>query len=374
MKTLGHESQLAGNGQEAWEAILQEPFDVVIADWMMPEMDGLSLCRKIREADFDHYIYLILCTGRDQRSDLLEAMAAGADDFSVKPPKTDEITVRMRAAERIRRLQSSLQEKNRQLQVEHKKLTEAYGRIESDLMAAAENLESLLPPRVSAELPVKTWFHFKPSHILGGDFLNFFKLGDNHLGLYVLDVSGHGIPAALRAASLSRILTPSEENLLLAPETGLPRAPSFVAKELNRRFLDGNDYFTMVYATLNLTTLEFVFVQAGHPAPLLVRDGVTSRLGEGGYPVSLLDQAQFEDNSVKLRGGDRIFLFSDGLSEAERAPEEFFGEERIAHCLSCCSKLSLEDSIASVISEVADFCGGFFEDDVSLFGLEIPGP
>ena len=107
LRRLGHETTLCSDGLEAWDALQKERFDVVFADWVMPGIDGLELCRRIREADNDHYIYVVLCTAKDTQSDLVTAMKAGADDFSTKPVRPDEIEVRVRAAQRICDLQSN---------------------------------------------------------------------------------------------------------------------------------------------------------------------------------------------------------------------------------------------------------------------------
>lgn len=370
VENLGHTAQTCANGQLAWEILNRESFDVALVDWVMPEMDGVSLCRKIRESNFEDYIYLILCTGKDKPADFVEAMAAGADDFSVKPPRADEISVRLRAAARIGDLQRKLQEKNRLLLVEHTKLTEAYHRIEEDLAAAGRDLESHLPSKCSADFGLPTWYHFSPSHFLGGDFLNYFRLSERHLAFYILDVAGHGIPAALRASTLSRSLTPGP-GLLWDESLNLPICPSRVAAKLNHIFINDGDYFTLLYAILDLHSLELEFVQAGHPGPVLLRDGQPQALGDGGFPIALLEQANYEKRSFQLQKGDRIFLYSDGLVEVERVPGEMFGDDKLIALFQEFAEENLEITVDSTISRIHEFCSGSFQDDLSLFGIEV---
>ena len=112
---LGHHVQLASNGQEAWELLQQQPFQVVISDWLMPVMDGPTLCRKIRSATFEHYIYIILLTGMSSKQSLIQGMDAGADDFATKPIVREELEVRLRAAQRVLALETTLEEKNHHL-------------------------------------------------------------------------------------------------------------------------------------------------------------------------------------------------------------------------------------------------------------------
>jgi diguanylate cyclase (GGDEF)-like protein len=116
LERLGHESRLVTSGVDAWNLVNLEDWRLVIADWMMPEMDGLELCRRIRTRVGKPYIYIIMLTGRTKRQDRLEGLQAGADDFLTKPVDEDELTVRLVVAERILRMQSELEDKNARLE------------------------------------------------------------------------------------------------------------------------------------------------------------------------------------------------------------------------------------------------------------------
>src|SRR5919201_6551063 len=115
LERWGHEVGVAQNGSEAWQLFQAGEFPIVISDWMMPEMDGLELIRRIRACQRPGYVYAILLTSRSQKEDLVEGMEAGADDFLTKPLDRDELRVRLRAAERVVRLEGSLAEQNRAL-------------------------------------------------------------------------------------------------------------------------------------------------------------------------------------------------------------------------------------------------------------------
>lgn len=103
------------NGAQAWEAFEAEPFRMVLTDWVMPEVDGLDLIRRIRSANLPFYVYIILLTAKSEKEDLVVGMEAGADDFLVKPVDHNELRVRLREGERIVRLEQELAEQNRQL-------------------------------------------------------------------------------------------------------------------------------------------------------------------------------------------------------------------------------------------------------------------
>lgn len=122
LDSWGHEVLTAENGQEAWKILQEENLRFVVADWMMPVMDGVELCRKIRSADISGYVYFILLTGKDRKEDIIEGLDGGADDYVTKPFDRDELKVRIRAGERILKLEKELTEKNTELQCLNNKL------------------------------------------------------------------------------------------------------------------------------------------------------------------------------------------------------------------------------------------------------------
>ena len=117
LESLGHEVISAEDGFRAWERFQQENVRMVITDWIMPEMDGIALCRKIREADLPHYVYIIFVTAKDQREDSIKGLEAGADDYIVKPLDPQELAARIRAGQRIIQLESEYEKTNKQLEV-----------------------------------------------------------------------------------------------------------------------------------------------------------------------------------------------------------------------------------------------------------------
>src|SRR5580700_7570786 len=145
LRNWGCEIVEAEDGLVALEILGRQEIPFVISDWLMPNVTGLELCRKIRSAKVSHYTYIILCTSKGDKRDFIEGMEAGADDFLVKPFSTEELRVRLRAGERVVNLERGLALKNRELEAVNAKLQKAYGRIEDDLKAAAWMQASLLP-------------------------------------------------------------------------------------------------------------------------------------------------------------------------------------------------------------------------------------
>lgn len=381
-KTLekwGHDVMATTDGDQAWTAFQREFFPVVISDWMMPHVDGLELLRRIRHHRHSQnsYVYTVLLTARSQKEDIVAGMEAGADDFLTKPFDAGELQARLRAGERVLSLEQSLASRNRQLEA-------ANDRMRRDLEAAAQIQKSLLPQRLPTVPGLDLAWEFRPCDELAGDVLNVFRLDENHLGLYVLDVSSHGVPAALLAVTLSRLLTPMmhQSHLVKRPcnTTGTGYCivpPAEVGSQLNRQFpMDpvNGQYFTLLYGVLNLTTHDFTYVQAGHPGPAFV-EGFTGRaavLEGSGLPVGFIDDTAYSEHRRTLAANDRLYLYSDGVPEACSPAGEQFGEARLLQALQSCAGCSLKESLAVIGRRLEDWCGtAGFKDDVSLLALEI---
>ncbi len=371
----GHEVVAVSDGEQAWETLSRSVLSLVVTDWMMPKMNGLELCRRIREADFGRYVYIILLTAKDDKSDLVEAMEAGADDFLVKPFHRDELNVRIRAGERVVLLEKRLEDRNRRLE-------EAYAVMKKDLEAAAKVQKSLLPRKAETILGIRFEWIFRPCAFMAGDIFNFFRLDEHHVGFYILDVAGHGISAALLSVTLSRVLsrTALPDCLLKEAIPGSPSStllpPSRVVRELNRSFLSDDDimqYFTMIYGIVDSRNGNVRMTQAGHPSPVVARkDGSISVHGKGGFPVGMLPEAEYDEIEFRLAQGDRLILYSDGVTECLDERREMFSEERLFSML----KKGRRDSLGAVVKRIGNSLSewkgeGEFNDDVTLLAMEI---
>lgn len=274
-----------------------------------------------------------------------------------------------------RRAEDELREATRELAA-------ALEELQRDLDLAARVQRSLLP-RVSPDLErLKAAWEFIPSTHLAGDFLNIFALDERHAGMYVLDVSGHGASAALLSVTLSRWLSTvrGESNLFQpdeAVEGGYRITPAAeVAAYLNRRFKAAPgiaQYFTMVYGILDLDTRRFTYVGAGHSGPVQISaEGEPTLHPSTGVPIGMLRGVEFAERVVDLDAGDRLYFFTDGVTEAVDSKEEEFGTQRLVEVLGTLQTEPLRESLRHVISRVQDWQGGREGlDDLSLLAVEI---
>jgi phosphoserine phosphatase RsbU/P len=370
----GYEVEVAQDGHAAWEKMANPDINFVISDWIMPGISGVDLCRKIREAKLDRYVYLLLCTAKDRQEDIVEGLNAGADDFLVKPIDLNELRVRIRSGERVLNLERKLENHNLQLQ-------QAYDQIRRDLKAAAAMQMSLLPsPSPKANGIQGEWF-FYPSHYVAGDIFNLCAIDESHVGFYILDVSGHGVPAAMLSVTLSMLLRPdagSESLLKRWNPKSLKReatSPELVLADLNRRFQNKEDrYFTMVYGIYDHESSRVQLSLAGQPRPLLLRaSGKIECLGEGGYPIGIWPESEYECFEVPVEPGDRLIFYSDGISECRNSEGQQFGETRIfEHFQMKAGMHSLKALLTEFEQEIQAWNkeGTNFEDDITMLALE----
>ncbi len=254
-------------------------------------------------------------------------------------------------------------------------------RMMRDLEAAAKVQQAFLPNAPPRMKGVEFAWLFKPTAELAGDQLNVLQLDDAHVALYLLDVSGHGVPSALMAVAASLLLSRRLDVPGLRPgePAGGPSSslasPADIALVLNQQFMRENiapQYLTLVYAMLNAESGEFQYVAAGHPGPILVRSGAAPLALEAptGLPIGLF-AASYDERAVLLRPGDRIYLYSDGVTEASNVSEEEYGAQRLLARLEEVYQLPLQESLKALLQTVEEWqCHDCLRDDVSLLALE----
>ncbi|QBF87617.1 fused response regulator/phosphatase [Leclercia adecarboxylata] len=373
----GYTVSEAENGVAALDILANQPVSLVISDWEMPEMDGLSLCREIRSRQFGHYVYVILLTAREAPDDLTLGFDAGADDFLSKPVEQSELRARLHAGARVLSLESTLAARNA-------RLSEALRQIEQDLEVAARIQQSVLPAHQQRHQDYFSDWIFLPSAWVSGDIFNVFPL-DNHLGFYCVDVSGHGVGAAMMSLAVARQFLHGRavERFLFTADNEVA-SPAEVVRILNGRFCSDEveivSYFTIIYGVIDLATGEGRLCQAGHPTPFIVTpEGEARTVGNGGAPVGLMPDLCWTDVNFSLAAGERLCLFSDGITECENLGGEQFGQMRLQASLQAGAGLTLNELLPQFARHLVHWRSGdnkeplAMADDVSLLVIERTG-
>ena len=379
---VGYEVLEAATGEEALQICASRPVDLVLSDWVMPGMSGLDFCRAFRAMPREGYGYFVLLTSKTEKGEVAQGLESGADDFLAKPVNGDELRARLAAGERILRMESELKAKNRLVSATLAELQRLYDSVDRDLIEAQKLQQSLLKERHRSFGNAEVSLMLRPSGHVGGDLVGFFPINARRVGLFGIDVSGHGITSALMTARLAGFLSGSspEQNIaLVLTEYGIydARPPHELAAYLNALVLEEmqtENYFTLIYADVDLVSGRVDLVQAGHPHPAVQRaDGSVEFLGQGGLPVGLIEGAEYDLVRTQLFPGDRLFMMSDGLTEATDARGGLLGETGLSAIMKKSASLRGESFLESLMWDISDFAGGDLGDDVSAVLFEFGG-
>jgi serine phosphatase RsbU (regulator of sigma subunit) len=273
-----------------------------------------------------------------------------------------------------------LQEAFAKIDRQNQELSRANTRMKQDLDAAARVQQTLLPEHFPEIQGINFAWLYKPCDELAGDSLNIVRINDDLVALYLLDVSGHGVPAALLSVAVTKNLHPGAGGAasIVAGPGANPKAaaPAEVASSLNSLYpMASNEdhYFTMIYGLLDIRTRQLRFTVAGHPAPILVSKGNQPyRLNACGLPIGMIPEAEYSESVIELKPGDCLYLHSDGLTEEVNAQKEEFGDERLLAAISDGQALSLHNSVESMVQKVIAWRGEeHLRDDVSVLAVSV---
>lgn len=355
--------------------------DIIISDWMMPGMTGLEFCREFRGLGRESYGYFVLLTSKSEKTEIADGLEAGADDFLTKPVASNELRARLRAGERMLAMQAELLTKNKVIVSTLVELQKLYDSLDRDLIEARKLQQTLIRDRVREYGWAKVSLILRNSGRVGGDLVGSFRVDEDRVVIYSIDVSGHGVASAMMTARLAGFLTGSSPEQNLAFQTGpdgeyVLLSPEAVMERFNRLMLEeiqAEQYFTMVFAEIDRRTGMVNLVQAGHPHPILIRaDGQVQKLGQGGLPVGLIPGARYECVRVQVHAGDRLVLFSDGFTECPMPNGKDFGEDGLVASLRASAHLPGSDLLEALVWDLARAAEtDSFPDDVSGIVLDL---
>jgi sigma-B regulation protein RsbU (phosphoserine phosphatase) len=368
----GHKVEVAEGGLQALEMIEATDFDVVLLDIMMPGIDGYETLERIRSDRDSGDLPVIMATAKDASEDVVAALKIGANDYVTKPFDFPVVLARVQTQLQLKRSREAL--------------AHAHGRMKKDLEAAARIQAAFLPTATIVEANgVRCAWRYVPCDELAGDTLGIVPLDEARVGVYVVDVSGHGVPSALLSVSLSRLLSADPgSSVLWTVDAGVtePRiaTPVEVMNELYRRFpydMQTGQYFTMVYAVVDLAKGEMTYASAGHEPMIVIGPNREPEYGSStGQPIALVPamimKSTYEERTVDIARGDRIYLYSDGIPEAHEAGGEQYGNDRLTGKLVELLGSDLDEGLPLVLETVRQWQGRVeFADDVTIVGVEI---
>jgi phosphoserine phosphatase RsbU/P len=364
LSSWGHECIVAPDSRTALRLTEQCEFDLALIDTRVPVVPSTLLVSRIREACRDRFVYVLLCAPRAEQAEVVRGFDAGADDYLFKPFDREVLRMRLRTAERLVHLHRAMAQNNE--------------RLARELARARAALNSMLPG-VPESGPVDLAWLFEPCAYLGGDLFNAHALDDHRVSVYGFDVAGHGVASALLAVMLGNMLRPWSPHGQLGASLGTfghdsLGSPAEVADLLNQRFPFTGPvdlYFTLFYGVIDRSRGVLDWVRAGHPPALLVRDEGLVMLELGDPPIGFLEGHRYTSHSTRLGLGDRLVLYSDGITEARDPEGAPFGLDRLCAAVGDLRHAPLPSLVGEVERSLLDHRGSRqFDDDLSMLVVE----
>jgi phosphoserine phosphatase RsbU/P len=335
---------------------------------------GYEVCVRLKRDPRTAHIPIIFLSALHRLEERVHGLSLGASDYITKPFDRAEVVARVRSQLAVARL-------TRELLAANGRLLEKQASLDFDLRAAGEIQRALMPARNLDHPPyVQIACRLYPSDQVGGDICNCYYIDEDHLAAYIVDVCGHGVPAAMLAVAVSQSLAPPSLRRSIGGRPSFDPAmlsPSEVLRRLDREypFERFDKFFTICYLVLNTRTGEFRYSLAGHPRPVVVRKcGDLELLDAGGTIIGMSASTPFDEGTGWLEPGDLIILYTDGLTEGENPRGNFFGEDALNRSLRGVAGSDPEIACEKIMSDLIGFSAGTrFRDDVTLMAVRYVG-
>ena len=338
LRSYGYEvvqSVIDGN---CLDDILKEMPHVILINCFKNSKAELDTCRIIGADERTKEIPIVAIFHASTVEDKQTFISLGIDDYINFPFENEDLVLRIRNKTKLVNIQKQLKLCKKALAENIDMIEKQKNELERNLSLASKIQEALIPKSLGNIPNCSFNWLYQPSGRVGGDIFDVFMLDEDHVGIYMIDVMGHGVAASMLAVTLS-------ESLILDVDKGSPLKrkistppyyeivpPVEVIKYLNKRFPFGKyeHYFTMFYMVLNVKTGVMKYVRGGHPVPLLVKDnGEIIELDAYGTPIGFEFGEDYEEKTVYLDSGDHLIMYTDGLTEVKDAEGNSIGYDGI---------------------------------------------
>ena len=368
----GYTTKGVTSSSDLLEALANDEFDLLLMDLNYARnstsgqegLDVLTLLQKNQDLP-----PVVVMTGWATVGLAVEAMQRGVADFVEKPwtnTRLLEILQKQIALGRERR--ESRRRAGQESQARQEMISQL--QLQKQEIADARAIQQGLLPKEIPQLPgyeiATAW---QSALTVGGDYFDILPFGEEALGLCIADVAGKGLSAALLMSNLQAAVR-GLASASLAPDGLCSRLNALLFRNMT-----SDRFITFFYAQLDGPTRLFRYASAGHNPPFLLRgDGTHQRLREGGGVLGVFPSQKFDMGSAHLAAGDRVILFTDGVTEANNPEGEEFGEARLLALLEQNRGSSAGELQRRILNAVAAFSGGHWQDDITLLLLAVSAP
>jgi sigma-B regulation protein RsbU (phosphoserine phosphatase) len=335
----------ATDGTSGYRLVCSEKPDLVILDLMLPGLNGYEVCRQLRRDGLETPILML--TANDQEDSRVRGFESGADDYVAKPFSLREL---------LCRIQAILRRAGKRDQVTKPEELEEVGRIQ----------RGFLPVDLTPMPGIRTGAVWRPLHGVGGDYFDVVRLDSNRVAVCIADICGKGLPAAMMMSNLQAAVRARAD---------ADRSPREVCGQVNRTMYENtpsNAFVSLFYGIIDTKLRRLTYCNAGHNPPILFRrNGSTERLGSGGGILGVFKDWKFEQQEVQLGTGDRVLMYTDGITESANTLGEEFGERRLIDLLWDLRTMDPAALTEKVVQAVSQFNGAHFTDDLTVVAVDV---
>jgi sigma-B regulation protein RsbU (phosphoserine phosphatase) len=353
LETTGCKLLVAKNGEAALAIAQKAAPDLILLDIMMPGIDGFEVCRRLKNNPDTANIPVIFLSALTDTKDKVQGLQLGAVDYVSKPFQPDEVIARVNTHLTIHRLKREVEQKKDAL--------------EDELKAASDVQRRLLPKKLPEIAGLKLASHYETSLYAGGDYYDIAQIADNQWGFLVTDAEGHSAPAAVMMAMTCALFRSYPEP---------PAEPGELLYFLNRHLCKVADpsFVTALYVVYDAESHHLKIARAGHPPPMIYRSAEKKAIEYtcgGVFPLGIDPYEQVPVTEAELQPGDRILMYTDGITERFSIDGETYGEERLLRQLEGDGNLQPEELLTAIMKDVDDFANGRPADDDQALLLAI---
>lgn len=329
--------------------------DLILLDIMLPGVSGYDVCRKVRERFSIHELPIIMLTTKDKAGDIVNGLAAGANDYIAKPVNRDELVARVQS---LISMKESIKVQNR------------FTIIQNELEIATEIQKVIVPQALPDLKQIRFAVRYETSTQVGGDYYDYHIIDDRHVGVLVADVAGHGIPAAIVAAMMQVAFT-FYKTEFKDPSILFTKINSVMAKYPHGIFM------TACCVYIDLDKKKLYHSNAGHRPLLIWRKNSNEILSDKIYdrPIGIIPETKYSFNELDLHDDDRIILYTDGIIEARNSRREMFGDERLNGLIRNHNHLNGDALLGVIVDTVKKWAGvnegQTLEDDITMIVMDI---
>ncbi len=347
LKGEGYQTELVTSPRAVLESLKERNFDLLLMDLNYARdttsgQEGLDLLSHVQE--LDSTLPIVVMTAWSSVPLAVEAMRRGVRDFVQKPWENDQLLQTL-----SRHIEWARAERQRQ-------------RLATLEIEDAREIERrLLPDKIPQVPGYAIACAWQPANAVGGDYFDVLKFGESRAGLCIADVMGKGVPAALLMSNLQAAVRATGTANVQPRELGVK------LNQIVSSNLAPGKFITFFYGVLDGEGKRLTYTNAGHNAPILMRrDGSHLRLERGGAPLGVIAEGCYEQDEVALEHGDRLVLFTDGVTEALSPQDEEFGENRLLDLMKGNRARGAEELQEKILRAVNEFSGGTLRDDVTM--------